>query len=77
MPRHEINPAQLPYGATVEYGFTLDGDRVPLSVTYQTASGKNATVEMQVTLDGDYVPKTGYGQNSDFHFPNAKIRHTY
>ena len=70
----DIDKKQLPDDATVEYsGYNFDGDRTPLSVSYNTNSGKRATVGVTLTPDGDYIPKTGYTQDGDFNLPNKKI----
>jgi hypothetical protein len=72
MPDYTIPPSQLPEDAKVTYGFTLDGDRIPLTVSYNTEAGPRKTVNMKWTLDGDRVPETGYTPDGDFNFPGRK-----
>ncbi len=73
MTEFTIPPSQLPDKAQVKYELTADGDRVPVSVTYNDACGKDRTVKMVRTLDGDFIPETGHTLDGDFHFPNKKF----
>jgi hypothetical protein len=71
---NDINKKQLPEDATIEYsGYNYDGDRAPLSVTYNTNAGPRRTVKVKQTQDGDYIPETGYTPDGDFHLPDKKI----
>lgn len=65
---------QLPEEADVKYKVTIDGDRVPVSVTYPTESGASAkTVKVKQTCDGDRIPTTGYTIDGDHNYPDKKL----
>ena len=64
--------SDLPEGGTLKTRFSIDGDVIPESVTYDTASGQKKTVKMVMTPDGDYIPETGYTMDGDFNWPDKK-----
>lgn len=69
----DIDKKRLPEDADVAYsGYNYDGDREPLSVTYNTNAGPRRTVAVKRTQDGDFIPETGHTPDGDFHFPDRK-----
>jgi len=72
MSDYKVPDSELPADAEVKYGRTWDGDRFPLSVSYNTEAGPRATVKMNQTADGDYIPATGRTSEGDFNLPGKK-----